>query len=309
MIDVNAYLGHFAFRQLRHNTAEGLLGLMDRKHIERAVVSSAASITYRNAHAGNEEVAGEIKRHRDRLIGCAVLNPAYAGWRDNLKTCHEEFGMKALRLYPRWHNYKLTDPVCLEMVQRAAERGLAITIPIRVEDRRQQSWLVDVPDVNHEEIAAVIRAVPQAAFILTNGSSFGGSPLGRKNNGLPANYAIDISLLTAELANEIGRLLSNLGDDRDLWNRNAFPLRGPGTHQARDPGRERSGERKDPAWQRPPDPEALNRPASRRVAREVAGIIETAAPLDPSKNSSCPLRSLAAVGSWRINGWSLSTPA
>ena len=31
MIDVNAYLGHFAFRQLRHNTADGLLALMDKK--------------------------------------------------------------------------------------------------------------------------------------------------------------------------------------------------------------------------------------------------------------------------------------
>ena len=57
MIDVNAYLGHFAFRQLRHNTAAGLLELMDSRRIERAVVSSAAAITYRNTQAGNEEVA------------------------------------------------------------------------------------------------------------------------------------------------------------------------------------------------------------------------------------------------------------
>ena len=57
MIDVNAYLGHFAFRQLRYNTASGLLRLMDRAHIQQAVVSSASAITYRNAHSGNEEGA------------------------------------------------------------------------------------------------------------------------------------------------------------------------------------------------------------------------------------------------------------
>ena len=217
MIDVNAYLGHFAFRQLRHNSAGGLLRLMDRKRIERAVVSSAAAITYRNAHAGNEEVAAEIKHHRDRLIGCAVLNPAYAGWKDDLKTCDEGFGMKALRLYPRWHNYKLTEPACLELVRRAAERGLAVTIPQRVEDRRQQSWLVDIPDVSHEEVAALIQAVPQARFMVLNGSGFTGSVLGRRSNGLPANYAIDISLLTAEIGNEIGQLLANLGEDRVVF--------------------------------------------------------------------------------------------
>jgi hypothetical protein len=214
MIDVNAYLGHFAFRQLRHNTAAGLLALMDRKKIDKAVVSSAASITYRNAQAGNEEVAAEVKGHRDRLLPFAVLNPAYAGWRDDLKTCHQEFGVKGLRLYPRWHNYRLTDPECLEMARAAAERGLVISIPLRVEDRRQQSWLVDIADVGHDEIAALIRAVPKASFILMNGAGFAGSVLGRKNNGLPASYAIEICLLTAVMANEMGRLIENLGEDR-----------------------------------------------------------------------------------------------
>jgi len=217
VIDVNAYLGHFAFRQLRHNTADKLLALMDRKRIERAVVSSAAAITYRNSHAGNEEVAAEIKGHGDRLTGAAVLNPAYAGWREDLKICHEEFGMKALRLYPRWHNYKLTDKSCVDLAQAAAERGMVITVPIRVEDRRQQSWLVDIPNVDYDEIAALIRAVPRAQFILMSGNGFAGSVLGRKNNGLGANYSIEICLLTALLHNEFGQLIQNLGEDRIVF--------------------------------------------------------------------------------------------
>jgi len=217
MIDVNAYLGHFAFRQLRHNTADKLLALMDRKHIERAVVSSASAITYRNTQAGNEETGGEIRHHRDRLIGAAVLNPTYAGWRDDLKICHEEFGMKALRLYPRWHNYKLTAMPCIELANAAAERGMAITIPIRAEDRRQQSWLVDIPNVDYDEIAALIHAVPRAHFILMSGNGFNSSVLGRKNNGLGSNYSIEICLLSALLRNELGELIENLGADRLLF--------------------------------------------------------------------------------------------
>ncbi len=147
ILDVNAYLGHYASRQLRHNTASSLLALMDSKKIDRAVVASASTITYRNAQAGNEEVAAEVKPHRDRLIPFAVINPAYAGWQDDLKTCHEELGMKGLRLYPKWHRYSLTGDRCLELVHAATERGLIVSIPIRVEDNRQRSWLVDVPDV------------------------------------------------------------------------------------------------------------------------------------------------------------------
>jgi hypothetical protein len=214
MIDVSAHLGHFAFRRLRHNTAGELLALMDRKRIDKAVVASAAAIAYRNSQAGNEDLAAQVGPHRDRLIPFAVLNPAYAGWDDDLKICHEQFGAKGLRLYPRWHNYRLTDASCLELVRAAAGRGLVVSIPVRVEDRRQGSWLVDIPDVDHEEIAALVKSVPQAKFIVANGSGFTGSTLGRKNNGLPPNYVIDIALLSAELANEIGQLVANLGEDR-----------------------------------------------------------------------------------------------
>ena len=59
IIDVNAYLGHWPFRQLRHNTVKGLLNLMDRNGIDKAMVSSINAIFYKNCHAGNEELAIE----------------------------------------------------------------------------------------------------------------------------------------------------------------------------------------------------------------------------------------------------------
>jgi predicted TIM-barrel fold metal-dependent hydrolase len=227
IIDVNAYLGPFAFRSLRHNTASGLLALMDRAGIDRAVVSSAAAITYRNPQPGNDEVAAQIRSHQNRLTGLAVLNPAYAGWRDDLTVCHRQFGMRGIRLYPRWHNYRLTDPACQELVHAATDLGMAISIPLRVEDRRQGSWLVDIPDVDRDEIARLVAVCPHARFILVNGSGFVASPLGRKNNGLPANYVIDTSLLTAELSNEIGQLIENLGEERVVFG-TGIPFHYPG---------------------------------------------------------------------------------
>jgi len=214
IVDVNAYLGHFAFRQLRHNTAAALLALMDAKKIDRAVVSSVSAITYRNAQAGNEEVAEEVRGHSDRLIPFAVINPFYAGWQDDLQICHEEFGMTGLRLYPKWHNYQLSSQCCRELVNAATERGMVISIPIRVEDNRQRSWLLNIPDVPPEEIVELVKACPKARFILLNGIGYVKSPLGRKDNGLPANYLIEISRLSALLDNEIGQLIASLGAER-----------------------------------------------------------------------------------------------
>jgi len=214
IIDVNAYLGHFAFRQLRHNTATALLALMDAKNIDKAVVSSASAITYRNAQAGNEEVFEEVKVHRDRLIAFAVINPFYAGWQDDLEICHEDLEMSGLRLYPKWHNYQLSDPCCLDLVNAATERGLVVSVPIRVEDPRQRSWLCGVPDVPLDELAALVKACPKARFVFLNGLGYAESPLGRKDNGLPANYLLEISRLSALLDNEIGQLIAGLGAER-----------------------------------------------------------------------------------------------
>jgi predicted TIM-barrel fold metal-dependent hydrolase len=214
ILDVNAYLGHFAFRRLRHITADSLLALMDAKGIDRSVVSSASAITYRNAHSGNEEVDAEMKGRRDRLTPFAVVNPSYAGWQDDLKACHERFGMPGLRLYPGWHNYRLSDACCLDLVHAAGERGMTVSIPIRVEDYRQRSWLVDVPDVALDDVSALVKACPDVRFLLLNGIGYANSPLGRKGDGLPANYRIEISRLTALLGNEIGTLVSSLGPDR-----------------------------------------------------------------------------------------------
>jgi len=214
IIDVNACLGPFAFRRLRHNTAASLLALMDEKKIDRAAVSSAGAITYRNAQAGNEELAEEVKGHRDRLIPIAVINPAYAGWRDDLKICREEFGMAGVRLYPQWHRWDLSSRAGLDLVNEAAGLGMVVSIPIRVEDRRGQSWLVDVPDVPLDRVAAAVKACPKARFLLLNGNQYAASPLGRKDGGLPANYWIEISRLSALQEDEIGVLIRNLGADR-----------------------------------------------------------------------------------------------
>ena len=49
---------------------------------------------------------------------------------------------------------------------------MIVSIPIRVEDVRQRSWLVDVPEVPLGEIVALVQACPSARFLLLNGLQF-----------------------------------------------------------------------------------------------------------------------------------------
>ena len=123
LIDTNAYLGHWPFRQLRHNTAPKLLKLMDKKGIEQAWVSSVSAVWYKNPQTANAELAREVRRHRERMMPFAVINPTYADWEQDLRTCADEHGFRGLRLYPHYHNYSLSDACCNELVAAAADKG------------------------------------------------------------------------------------------------------------------------------------------------------------------------------------------
>ena len=226
IIDFNAYLGHWPFRPLKHNTAAGLLKLMDRHGIDKAVVSSLSAIFYKNAHAGNEDVAKQVRRHRDRLIPCGVINPTYADWRHDLDVCVEEFGMVGLRLYPDYHNYALGSAACRELVAAATEHGLLLCVPLRVTDSRQSSWLFRVPEVPLVAATALVQRFPNARFVFLNGSRFVSCPLGKPGAGLPSNYHIEISRLSAVMGDEIRALVDNLGRDRILFG-TGMPMKNP----------------------------------------------------------------------------------
>ena len=67
IIDVNAYLGHYPFRQLRFTSAARMIEHMDAHGIDMAVVSSLHAVFYRDAQRGNEELFEEVRQFPDRL--------------------------------------------------------------------------------------------------------------------------------------------------------------------------------------------------------------------------------------------------
>lgn len=218
LIDTNAYLGHWAARRLRHNTPAALLALMDRAGIESAWVSSASAIMYRNSHAGNEEMWEALQAAPSpRLVPFAVINPAYAGWEKDLLWCAETMGARGLRLYPTYHTYKLTDACCHALIDAAAALNMVVSVPQRVEDYRQRHWLINAPDVDLGEFAALVAAHPNAKFMVTNAAGAGGSDFVTKKDDLPANYWVDLCRPDAVYTNEAQGLIDALGDHRMVF--------------------------------------------------------------------------------------------
>ena len=167
--------------------------------------------------------------------------------------------MKGLRLYPKWHNYEL-DRHLLPRAGRRRHRAGNGRLDSASASRTPGSgagWST-CPTCRWRTVARWSRPVPEARFVLVNGVGFAGSPLGQKDGGLPANYAIEISRLTAVLGNEIGQLGRPLGAGPGGV-RHGHALQLPRPRHAENQGarHQRSRQGKNPSRKR--------RPAVRRI--------------------------------------------
>jgi predicted TIM-barrel fold metal-dependent hydrolase len=171
LLDINAYVGHWPFKQIKYNTCKALLERMQQFGIELCVVSNLNGVFYKNTQPANEELYEEIQSNRlfhDRFIPFAVINPIYAGWRNDFNISVDKLGMKGIRLYPKYHDYELTDPACIELVKLARDHGLPVAFSFRMVDSRQRSWIDIEQEWDLVDIMPIVESVPDAKFIFVN---------------------------------------------------------------------------------------------------------------------------------------------
>ena len=209
LIDVNAHLGHYPFRRLRHRTAAELIALMDANGIDRAVVSSLHAVFYRDAHRGNEELYEETKRYGSRFIPVATVNPKYVGWRRDLDEAVERWGMKGVALVPEHHGYALDDELGRAALARIAELGLPVVLTQRFEDRRQRHHWDVAEDLEVKTLLKIAGEHPNLKFLLSNWIGLDGAALAKA--GLKGRCLIDFARLHVMYLKDVPRLIETLG--------------------------------------------------------------------------------------------------
>jgi len=169
-IDFSCTIGPWAFRRLQVTTAEGTRKALRREGIERAVVSSLPAVLYKNPHAGNEQLAEELGGPSRFCVPFAVLNPSLPGWREDLRRCAQDLGMRGLRLYPNYQRYSLRSRETKALVRGAAKLGWPVCVSVRLEDERFHHWAMKVKPTPVAAIARLALDLPQATVVLSGGS-------------------------------------------------------------------------------------------------------------------------------------------
>ncbi len=223
VIDMSGYYGSWPYWRLRHGSLNQILGLMDRYHIDKVLLSSTKAIFY-DWEEGNEDLLKITSEHADRFIPSLVINPVFGSDVSENTRKYVQKGVKSLRLFPLYHSYRLANEYILERLVSVIEKSdVIITIPIRL----IMNWAM--PVLFASELEALVRNSPQRPIVASGinyGELYNFLPLLKKYHHL---YLETSCLQTRGLIERTAKLF---GADRILMG-TGLPIQNPGIEMAK----------------------------------------------------------------------------
>jgi len=217
LFDINTATGHWPFRRIPNQTITELKRLLKSKGVTGAAVVNTNGLFYQNCHDATVELAKAIDPHRDYFAGVAVLNPLFPAWERDLENCAGKLGLKALRLVPQYHNYRLDSPGVLAIVKKAAILKLPVFIPHRVVDVRGRHWMDTEQTVNLHEVGALCHAAPEAKVVFTEASVNPEELVDKRGRRHYPNLYFEISRWHSVMGQHVKQMVKMIGYDHILF--------------------------------------------------------------------------------------------
>lgn len=205
--DVNACFGHWPYWDLRHTSAGDLVTQMDRNGIDRAAVISLRGLLL-DWRAGNDETLAAATRYPERLVPMATISPFLQGDGAELKRLVDA-GMRGVRLYPGFHNYRLDDPFVDDICRMAAGCAIPVVIPTRP----MMNWRFKPLPL--ETVLDLMARHAETTFLLSGPNYLVESQALVRIMGQCRNVVVEISCLQGFHA--VARLVREVGADRVLF--------------------------------------------------------------------------------------------
>lgn len=168
IIDSNVHIHGWPFRKLKYGDTDALVAKLRSHRVEEAWAGSFDALFHKHLDAVNRKLADACRDHANFLLPFGTVNPAWPDWQEELRRCHEEYGMAGIRLYPGYQNYPLEHPEFGRLVAEATDRDMIIQIAVDMEDERVHHPRVHVPAVDVLVLPEVLREVPGARVQLLN---------------------------------------------------------------------------------------------------------------------------------------------
>ena len=169
IVDVNVNLSRWPFRRLPFDDTARLVAKLRQNQITQAWAGSFDGLLHNDIASVNSRLAADCREHGAGMLRpVGSINPMLPDWLEDLRRCHDEHGMHAVRINPNYHGYKLDAEVCDELFRVAGNQGMAILLALKMEDVRTHHPLMPVPTVDTAPLEALVARHPDVRLVVMN---------------------------------------------------------------------------------------------------------------------------------------------
>ena len=160
-LDANTWIGRWPFAFLDVHTARSLAGELRRHGIDRALVSPLDAVFAPEPGPANRDLL-RTTRGIAMLVPVPVINPALANWRDELAGVAADPRVRAVRILPAYHNYRLSHRAVHELAVELVRRQLGLIVQVRMIDERHEFHALTIKPVAVGDVSAFVLRQPRA---------------------------------------------------------------------------------------------------------------------------------------------------
>ncbi|MDQ8183111.1 amidohydrolase family protein [Pelagicoccus sp. SDUM812005] len=165
-IDSNLSLGPWPFASLPKRSPAQLVAHLKKHDIGSGLVSQLETLFLPDPDPANQELIRACKK-QPKLIPVPVLNLSLPNWRDQLEGYREQADIKAVKLYPNFHNYSLESKACKELVRYLQGSNIRLVVNARMLDERHQYHGLKVRGLTVKQLSAFASRFPDFEFLCT----------------------------------------------------------------------------------------------------------------------------------------------
>jgi predicted TIM-barrel fold metal-dependent hydrolase len=216
---VNVNLSRWPSRRLHCDDTSTLVKKLRHHHVTQAWAGTFDGLLHKDISSANARLAEECHNHgHGILLPFGSINPKLPDWQEDLRRCHEVHKIRGIRLHPNYHGYKLDEPIFVELLAAATQRGLIVQLVAMMEDKRTQHPLLQVPPVNLAPLLDLLKQFPKLKIVLLNAlQGLNGQLLLR----LAATGQIYFEIATLEGVGGIGNLIRQISASKILFGSHA----------------------------------------------------------------------------------------
>jgi hypothetical protein len=154
--DANTWTGRWPFSFAEAYTPRTLVAHLARLGVSRALVSPLDAVFAPAPQPANRALIAAARGLR-ALVPVPVINPTLAGWREDLAEITADPRVRAVRLLPNYHDYKLDHPEVDTLVAALAKRRLRLIVQMQLIDHRHEYHALTIKPVPADDLAALLK--------------------------------------------------------------------------------------------------------------------------------------------------------